>query len=449
MKKLILSFAIIVALIQANAQSTTLPQKPFIAFRAHADPNTSGTIFKPNKPHDSAYVYRSIIDNSMWEYNVRDGYTKISAADLFRHFYAHNYYIGHTGQGDSMQFPYVIDSGRIIGSNLYLYRSDTIFVSAVPAVFNAKNGLTKRSDTVLLGGPLTEPTNIGTTGTARDLTLRTRNNIYNSKHFYVSGTGNSGLIADSAGATIKGVNQAGTGVLIDGSTAASSESDVGGHGVLMRGNSGKGGNDVVIQAYGTNHIILMWADSGKVVPLSDSSTDLGDATHRWKDLYVSGSSIWLGASHLTDSNFVSGASPVVSPSGKMVYNFTAPRWVKVTKTYSDFSTAGLTNDISIYTLPAKGYISDIKIVPSTAFSGGTIATYTISVGISGSLAKYAIATNTFTGNSTLNAVHTPLIGMESVGSTTDIRAQAISTIGLLNAATAGSVDIYLLISILP
>lgn len=127
---------------------------------------------------------------------------------------------------------------------------------------------------------------------------------------------------------------------------------------------------------------------------------------------------------------------------------TFPQWVKVTKTHSDFSTAGLTNDISIYALPSKGYIHDVKIIPSTAFSGGTISAYTISVGIAGSLTKYAIATNTFTGNTTLTTIHTPLIGLESTSGATDIRAQAVSVTGLLNAATAGSADIYLLISII-
>lgn len=125
-----------------------------------------------------------------------------------------------------------------------------------------------------------------------------------------------------------------------------------------------------------------------------------------------------------------------------------PRWVKVTKTYADFAAAGLTNDISIYTLPSKGYIHDVKIIPTTPFAGGLIATYTISVGIAASLAKYAIAANTFTGNTTLGLIHAPLPGLENTAGSTDIRAAAISTVGLLNAATAGSVDIWLLVSTL-
>lgn len=127
-----------------------------------------------------------------------------------------------------------------------------------------------------------------------------------------------------------------------------------------------------------------------------------------------------------------------------------PQWVKVTKTFSNFATAALTNDISIYTLPINGYIHDVKIVPTTAFSGGVISAATISVGKGGALTKYAIATDVFTGNTTASSIHTPLVGLESTSGTTDIRA-AITVVGVaqtLNSLSAGSVDIYLLISIL-
>lgn len=148
-----------------------------------------------------------------------------------------------------------------------------------------------------------------------------------------------------------------------------------------------------------------------------------------------------------DSHLIYQASKQADAS--YIPNTNVAYWVKVTKAYSAFSTAGLTNDISIYTLPIKGYIHDVKIVPTTAFSGGLISAYTVSVGIGGALTKYAIATNTFTGNTTVSTIHTPLPGLESTSGTTDIRAQAVSVTGLLNAATAGSVDIYLLVSTLP
>ncbi len=122
------------------------------------------------------------------------------------------------------------------------------------------------------------------------------------------------------------------------------------------------------------------------------------------------------------------------------------RWRKYTKTYADLSTAGLTNDIEILSLPAKGIIHGVQIIPTTAFSGGTIATYTLSVGIAGNLVKYCTAINGFTGF----ALSQPqmLAGIESTGSATSIRLAAISTIGLLNAASAGSVDVHILWGVL-
>lgn len=133
----------------------------------------------------------------------------------------------------------------------------------------------------------------------------------------------------------------------------------------------------------------------------------------------------------------------------MSYNSGVPQWVKIaTKTFTDFSTAGATTNIaSGYSIPAKAIVQGGVVIPTTAFSGGTIATYTISCGISGTIAKYIIATNVFTGFSL--AVPSLLPGLESTSVTTSITLTATCTVGLLNAATAGSCDVYLLISQLP
>lgn len=131
----------------------------------------------------------------------------------------------------------------------------------------------------------------------------------------------------------------------------------------------------------------------------------------------------------------------------MAYTPNTAQWKKVTKVYTDFSTAGVTNNIEIYLLPVKGVIHAVLVSPTVAFAGGLIATYTISVGIAGTLAKYAPATNAFTGF-TLPVISV-ITGIESLSGTTSIKASAISTVGNLSAATAGSVDFYLLISTLP
>jgi hypothetical protein len=129
------------------------------------------------------------------------------------------------------------------------------------------------------------------------------------------------------------------------------------------------------------------------------------------------------------------------------YDPTVPKWIKITKTYSDFAAASVTNSPTIYTLPAKGVIHATQLIVTTTFSGGAIATYTLSIGIAGTAAKYNPATNMFTG-ATLPSIST-ISGIESSSGSTSITCTAISTIGLLNAATQGSVDIYLLVSQLP
>lgn len=123
-----------------------------------------------------------------------------------------------------------------------------------------------------------------------------------------------------------------------------------------------------------------------------------------------------------------------------------PRWVKVgTVTFGTFSTAGLTNTVAIFTLPPGGVIEAVTINPTTAFSGGAIGSYTISVGNAGNHVKYTPAQNVFTGAGYTDSF---LPGSESMtnGGGTQIVATATSTGANLNAATAGSADIYVKVS---
>ncbi len=127
------------------------------------------------------------------------------------------------------------------------------------------------------------------------------------------------------------------------------------------------------------------------------------------------------------------------------------QWVKITKAYTDFSAAGLTNSINIYSLPAKAMIHACIVKQSTNFTGGIIATYTISVGVGSgaSVAKYGLAFDVFQ-SAAANVIGVNVLGgVEDFSGATNITATAVSTVGLLNAATQGSVDIYLFISKLP
>ncbi len=122
-------------------------------------------------------------------------------------------------------------------------------------------------------------------------------------------------------------------------------------------------------------------------------------------------------------------------------------WVKITKFYTDFATAGATNAITVYTLPAKTSILGSQAYVQVPFAGGTIATYTISVETDGAIPIHQ-AVNAFTGNTFSGSV-TPIQLVGSMTGNTTITATGVSTVGLLNAATAGTVEIYLLISEMP
>lgn len=147
----------------------------------------------------------------------------------------------------------------------------------------------------------------------------------------------------------------------------------------------------------------------------------------------------------------SGLAAIANKPSTFAPTTVTAQWVKIaTKTFTDFSTAGVVNTIaSGYVLPAKGIVSGCFVDATTLFSGGLLATYTISVGIGSgaSIAKYAIAKNVFTGAT----VGTPniLTGIESTSITTSITLTATSTVANLSSATTGSVDIYLLVGILP
>lgn len=123
----------------------------------------------------------------------------------------------------------------------------------------------------------------------------------------------------------------------------------------------------------------------------------------------------------------------------------SPTWIKITKSYSDFSAAGLTKTVNIATLPAKSVVHATIVNPTTTFVGGIISAYSVSVGIVSNV-------DLMPASSVLTLPSRPfasaLIVAGNVGSTDTVTATAISITGLLNAATQGSVDIWILVSIL-
>ena len=66
-----------------------------------------------------------------------------------------------------------------------------------------------------------------------------------------------------------------------------------------------------------------------------------------------------------------------------------PVWTKYTVTHTQLQAAALTNDITLLTLPILGSIQSIFMKHTVAFAGTSITAYEISVGITGTLDKYA------------------------------------------------------------
>lgn len=126
-----------------------------------------------------------------------------------------------------------------------------------------------------------------------------------------------------------------------------------------------------------------------------------------------------------------------------------PIWKNYTISHTELQAAATTNDIQLLSLPAKGVIHAVIIKHNTAFSGGAISAYTVSVGISGNLTKYASAFNVFQATGDTVAQSTNVLDVENFGSATSIRISATSVGANLNASTAGSVTISVLWGILP
>lgn len=134
-------------------------------------------------------------------------------------------------------------------------------------------------------------------------------------------------------------------------------------------------------------------------------------------------------------------------------------WVKVTKTHTDFQTAGTTNDISIYTLPAGGVIHAVKLKPATAFAGTGIATYNLnSIGVTGDTGRYyqgvggtgfdlAQTVDDTVGDLFFGNVTNPRGDIDDHAAGEGVRAFVESTGADLDQSTAGSLTFWLYVSV--
>lgn len=135
--------------------------------------------------------------------------------------------------------------------------------------------------------------------------------------------------------------------------------------------------------------------------------------------------------------------PVADPSPS------SPSWTKYTLSHTDFQALSTSNNIDLFTAPTSTMIHQIIIKQSIAFAGIAITAYTLSIGITGDFNKYTANYNVFQSVSNSARSITQINDVSSFSGSTVIKIQAISTGANLIGSTAGSVDVWVLTSLLP
>jgi hypothetical protein len=124
-----------------------------------------------------------------------------------------------------------------------------------------------------------------------------------------------------------------------------------------------------------------------------------------------------------------------------------PQWFRRTLKAVDLSAAATSNNVRLMSLPKGGVVHGVKIKHSQAFSGGAIASYTLSVGVTGNNTKYASAFDVKQAPSATAFQMTSDFGSESHDLAVDLTVSAVSTGANLSVSTSGVVDVWVLMSV--
>ena len=136
-------------------------------------------------------------------------------------------------------------------------------------------------------------------------------------------------------------------------------------------------------------------------------------------------------------------------NGKLLAALAVPRWRKYTVGFADLALDEATKDVELFPLPAGGVVHAVKLKHSEKFEGGAISAYTVSVGIEGDLARYADPFDVFQAvdNTAFALEDAELAGETHASGGTMVRAAAEATGADLDAATQGSLDVWVLWSV--
>lgn len=130
---------------------------------------------------------------------------------------------------------------------------------------------------------------------------------------------------------------------------------------------------------------------GDIVPISDDTYSLGNLTHKWKDLHLSGSTLYLGNSTIssTTGGIVVASAPLVLFDTQITTNNVVPANIQVsgglangsgtisaTLTYVDgtanLNTISLTYGTDYEIIPTTGTSANLKMLLETGYMYGTL-----------------------------------------------------------------------------
>jgi hypothetical protein len=119
--------------------------------------------------------------------------------------------------------------------------------------------------------------------------------------------------------------------------------------------------------------------------------------------------------------------------------------------FRDFAAAATTANLDLTGFPGGIVIEGAFVMFNTNFTGGAVATCTMSVGTTGSPAAYVAATTVFSGatvtapiaNVGLTLVPGTFLNAATPLGAGTVRVQLITTVANTNALTAGVADIWL------
>lgn len=112
--------------------------------------------------------------------------------------------------------------------------------------------------------------------------------------------------------------------------------------------------------------------------------------------------------------------------------------------YTEFAAfAALVGDIEKYSLPARCTIEGVALHVSQAFAAPGLTALTLSVGLTGNLAKYLSAHDAFAAPSNTNIATANQLFAENLGAATSVRLSAAATGANLSTLTAGAGCLWL------